>query len=96
MIDFFFENINEISVSFLLLIAIIHAAKSLLKGEPLALDNLLAPAMSAATLPTGFALIICAFSPTNVSRLESINVHLAIAGIALIFLAVHTINEGMK
>jgi|GEM_PF-3683776 len=96
MIDLFFDKINEISVSFLLLIAIIYAIKRLLNSEPLALDGLLTPAMSAATIPTGFALIICAFSPSNVSKLESINVHLAIAGVALIFLAIHTIREGMK
>lgn len=96
MIDLFFNHINEISVSFLLLISVFHVGRSVLKKEPMSLDKLLTPAMAAATIPTGMALIICAFSPSNVSKLESINVHLAIAGIALIFLAVHTIKQGIK
>lgn len=96
MIDLFFNYINEVSVSFLLLVSVFHAVRSMFNKEPMSLDKLLTPAMAAATIPTGMALIICAFSPSNVSKLESINVHLAIAGIALIFLTVHTIKQGVK
>jgi hypothetical protein len=96
MINLFFDHVNEISVSFLLIISVFHIIRSFLKDETMTLDKLLTPAMAAATIPTGIALIICAFSPSNVSKLESINVHLAIAGIALIFLAIHTIKQGIK
>jgi hypothetical protein len=96
MINIFFDHVNEISVSFLLIISVFHIIRSFLKDETMTLDKLLTPAMAAATIPTGIALIICAFSPSNVSKLESINVHLAIAGIALIFLAIHTIKQGIK
>lgn len=96
MTNLFFDHINEISVALLLLTSGLHIILSLVNNKAITLDKLLTPAMAAATIPTGMALIICAFSPSNVTKLESINVHLAIAGIALIFLAAHTIKQGIK
>jgi|SRR5690554_7279304 len=96
MFDLFFQWINGISVAFMLGFSLIVLVIRLFRKQEVGLHQLLSPALSAATIPTGLALIVCAFEPHYVSRLESFNIHLSIAGIALLYVAVATIMTGLS
>lgn len=92
MIDLFFISINQLSVAFFVLcfIALWY------KRSDSALEYLLNPPLTAATIPTGIALVLCAINPDYVSRLEGININLSVAGIVLVFMAARTITSGWK
>jgi hypothetical protein len=47
--------------------------------------------LSASLIPTGVWLLLCAFDPTLLSEVSGLNLYLAVAGVALIFVAVRGI-----
>ncbi len=96
MLELFFNYLNEISVSLMLLVILVYIYRCWLDDRSVSLEEMLVPAMSAASVPAGVALIICAFSPSYVSKLQSINIYLAMAGIALLYFAVQSIRSAVK
>jgi CHASE2 domain-containing sensor protein len=51
------------------------------------LETLLTAALAAGTAPIGLALLVSAFWPDLLPALEDLHLHLAVAGLALIYLA---------
>jgi uncharacterized membrane protein len=96
MIDWFLSSINELSVAFLVIASLMFTIVRKIKKKKIAFEQMLAPALAAGTLPTGIALIVCAFSPNYANKLESLGMHLAVAGLALLFLAFHEMAKGLK
>lgn len=96
MIDWFLSSINEFSVAFLVVSSLVFVLVRKIKKKKIAFEHMLSPALAAATLPTGIALIVCAFSPNHANKLESLGINLAVAGLALLFLAFHEITKGLK
>ena len=96
MLELFFKYLNEVSVSLMLVFILVYICRCLVDHRTVSLEGMLMPAMSAASLPAGVALIICAFSPSYVSKLESINVYLAMAGIALLYFAIQSVSSAVK
>lgn len=95
MIDLFFRYNNQLAVvCFILCFLSIWIKRSRSSPSP-RLEVLLNGALAAATIPTGFALILCAIEPSYVSRLEGINVNLSVAGVVLVFIAIRGIFSGL-
>jgi hypothetical protein len=93
MIKIFFSYINQVSVVFLLLTFIIIWIRKLFSKAHYDLETLLSSAFTAATIPTGIALVLCAFDKTLVTHLQDINVHLSVAGAVLLFIALRTVSK---
>ena len=55
--------------------------------SPLRLDKILAKALAGSALPTGIVLLICAFQPELVKELTDLHIHLAAAGLALLYIS---------
>lgn len=51
------------------------------------LETLLVGAFTGSTIPTGIILIWSAFNPSIIQQLEGINIHIAAAGLALLYIA---------
>lgn len=51
------------------------------------LENLLIGAFTGSTIPTGLVLIWSAFDQSIILKLEGLNMHIAAAGLALLFIA---------
>lgn len=91
-LNMYFDYINQIAVLFLLIAAI---AVGIMRKE-WSLDVILTPALTSAAIPTGIALIICAFSPSYLVRLADLHVHIAVAGVVLLVLAVVSLHRSFK
>lgn len=57
-----------------------------LKSWKNSLQKLLIISLAASSIPTGIILILCAFDLTLINRLEGLNVHIAAAGLALLYI----------
>ena len=57
------------------------------------LDALISAGVAGSSVPTGMVLIYCAFFPSAIAKLSGINVYVAFAGLALIFVAGKAIKE---
>ncbi len=88
----FIENLPQISVIFGLLFFIIILIRLLVKREEVKLEKLLTGAFSGSTIPTGLALLLCAFDPSLIQHLEGLHIYIAVAGLALIFVAIKSLN----
>jgi hypothetical protein len=55
------------------------------------LDAVLTRVLAASAIPTGITLLVCAFNPSLIAQLQGLNVHIAVAGMALLFIAVRTV-----
>jgi hypothetical protein len=96
MISWFLSAINELSVACLVIASFIFVVVRKIDNKKISLEQMLAPALAAGTLPTGVALIVCAFIPNYANKLESLGINLAVAGLALIFLAFHEMAKGLR
>ena len=81
--SFFISTINEISVSAGLVAFVIL----LFKKNKTNLGQTLIIVFSASAIPTGIALLFCSLKPSIISNLQGINIHIAAAGIALLYLS---------
>lgn len=93
-IDSFFKYNNQLAVVSFLGCFLASWIRTTNCGTSPRLESLLTGSLAAATIPTGFALILCAMNPTFVSRLEGININLSVAGVVLVFMAVKTVQDG--
>lgn len=95
MIDLFFLKINAISVVCILVTTIFVSLIRLSKGLSVGLDDVMSPALASATVPTGISLIICAFNPSYIPKLEQMNMYLSVAGVVVIFLAFSAVKNSL-
>lgn len=84
MADLLFQWIDEITGTFFLLGFFAHLAVTTLRKERLGLDVALARATSAMLIPSGIAMLVCAFKPEYVTLLSDRMLPFLAAGSALI------------
>jgi hypothetical protein len=60
------------------------------------LIRLLIGSLSASAIPTGLALIVCAFDLSLISSIKGVEIYVGFAGIALIFIAILATCEEAK
>lgn len=58
------------------------------------LDDLLVRGLSGSAIPTGIVLLFCAFKPSLIESLQGLNVHIAAAGMVLLFVSIKTVFAG--
>ena len=58
-----------------------------IKGQPIGLDEIFIGAAAGSAIPTSLVLLYAAFVPNVIPTLRGLNVHIAAAGLALLFLA---------
>lgn len=94
MIQSYFTYLNQISVFFLLSTFIILWIRSYYFSEyEVDLENLIGNSLASATIPTGLALIMCAFDSSLVNLLQGLHIHLSVAGAALMYVSIRAIAK---
>lgn len=88
------ELVSFSTVGLAIIVFIVSLIVSKLKNQKITLYDLLVRSLAASTLPTGIVLILCAFELELIDRLEGLNVHIAAAGLALIYIAFNTMIGG--
>ena len=58
-----------------------------IEGRRHRLENLVVGAFVASAIPTGLILLACAFDPSLLQRMSGLNVHIAIAGLVLLYVS---------
>lgn len=93
MIDFFLQYLNQLAVGCTIVTFILMLYKNHRAGVTASLETLLVPAFSAAALPTGVALLMCAFDTNLLQKLTDYNVHIAVSGLALLYVSVSALRN---
>jgi hypothetical protein len=90
---FFIDNLSKISVSFAMITAICLIFYGLLTRnmKKIGLEDIINQAFTASSIPTGLVLIQTAFVPTNLQKLDDVNIHIATAGIALLYISIKSL-----
>ena len=57
------------------------------KKQEIHLDDLFMRTFCASAIPTGILLLACAFYPELLTKLTGLNVHIAVAGLALLYVS---------
>jgi len=79
------------SVSLVVVTFILGVVISLLRKTGSNLEDHLIKAMAAGAIPTALALIYGAFNPSIIAQLSGLNVAIAAAGLALLYISIKTI-----
>jgi len=90
------ENINHITVIFFFLGATILAIYTRIKKQSIELARLLMGSLGTSTIPTGIVLMGCAFDISLIQKLKGVEIGIAAAGVALVFVAIKTFIEEIK
>lgn len=70
------------------IIGFIYALYDITKTKrEIKLEDLLVGAFGSSTIPTGVVLILSAFDPSVIQKIQGLNVHFAAAGLALLYIA---------
>lgn len=87
--------INEAAVAFAIATFLIVSVKSYRsnKKQHFKLEYLLAKGISASAIPTGLALLVCAFKPDLLQNMSGFNIHIATAGCALLYISIKGIID---
>ncbi|EKF9795925.1 hypothetical protein ACI1G1_000316 [Vibrio cholerae] len=93
-IKWFFSNLNSITL-LILILAFLASWYFQRKNASIGLESHILNASAAATIPTGVALIFCAFNLELVKSLEGFNINLCIAGLVVFFTAVKSTIKGI-
>lgn len=91
MIDLYFQHFTNLSILLFLTVGTLVA----FRAKSPSLDIVLPPGLSSATIPTGLALILCAFSPNYVEKLSDFSLYVAVAGFVLILFAYNSIKKAI-
>ena len=81
----FFDHIDKIVVGFGVFGLALHLIRNG-NGEH-ELRDLLPRLFAYGTIPIGIAFVICAFEPSLLTRLSSINIYIAAAGCSVLYVA---------
>lgn len=89
----YFEIINQLSVGLASVAFICLWARQLIlvrngKINELNFSSLASGSLSVATVPTGIALVLCAFDTSLLPRLSDLHLHIWVAGAAIFFLGI--------
>lgn len=60
------------------------------------LADLMVIGFSGASVPTGLALVYCAFQPSKLAKLSDVGIYIAISGLALLYIACTTIKSKLS
>ena len=88
----YLPSLQQISVACALVVFLFVLIRNHRQKKPHSLERLLAKLLAGSALPTGTFLILCAFDTSLVSKLTDLNLHLAAAGMALLFVSVKEIS----
>ena len=82
------QFINEAAVSCAIISFVAISISNFVHGKRPKLEELLASGLAASAIPTGLALLLCAFKPNLLQQMSGFNIHIATAGCALIFISI--------
>ena len=97
-INYFFDHLNQLSAFFFIAAFFFAWLRKLLKkseSENDDLNRMIAASMGSGAIPISFALFICAFDSSYLQRLEGVNIHIGLAGAALLFAAITSIKQNL-
>jgi hypothetical protein len=81
----YFSILDQLVVGFGIVGILIDLVRK--RSNPKQLHELLPRMFAYGTIPIGFAFLACAFDPTLLVQLESINIYIAAAGCAVLYVA---------
>jgi len=84
----FLKNLNNLTVATALVFTIVALCLKPANGQEKNLEFILTRALAGSAIPTGLALLFCAFEPSLLPRLEGANLNVAVAGITLLFISI--------
>ena len=87
----FFSSLNSITIIAGMLSGLMAFFITPAEGQKRSLEFVVNQVLAGAAVPTGVALLICAFKPELLSKLEGANINVAVAGIVLMFISVRSI-----
>jgi 4-hydroxybenzoate polyprenyltransferase len=91
MIEFYIENLGTISISFGLFSAVIQAVFYVYKKRKPELAGIILKTLAGAGIPTGMALIFCAFKISWVNLINNPEVYVLISGICILYISLISI-----
>ena len=62
-------------------------------NKKLVLENLVVKALAGSLIPTGLVLLGCSFDPSLILKLTGLNMHIAVAGLVLIYVSVKGVKS---
>ncbi len=90
--DWSFQNLfNAVSVGAGVVVFVVLVARNAIQKRDARLENILAKVLVASSFPTGVALFLCAFNPSLIAQLIGLNIHIALAGMALLYISGRTL-----
>jgi len=90
------QYLNQASVSCAILTFICVVAYQRSKNIKLKLEDVLVRVFAGSAIPTSLALLMCAFKPSLLQKMTGFNIHIATAGLALLFISVKALSEKSK
>lgn len=84
----FIQHIPQVSVSLGIITFLTVLGFNYFAGTKSRLEYLLVRVLAASCVPTAIALICCAFDPQLILEMTGVNIHIACAGLALLYMAV--------
>lgn len=87
----FITYLNQWTVACAIIFAVIALFLTPPNNKPLDLEFVVGRALSGSALPTGIALLGCAFKPELLPQLDDASLNIAVAGITLLFISIKSI-----
>ena len=90
------KHLNQLTAMFGVITFFILWVRRFVQKKELDLEGLLGATLAASSVPTSFVLLFCAFKPSIIQHLEGVNIHIAVAGLILLFLSYRTFYKEWK
>jgi hypothetical protein len=87
----FLASLNVITVGFAIIFATIAIFQKRSNGKKKDLEFYVNRSFAGSALPTGIALLCCAFKPDLLNKLDGASLNVAVAGITLLFISIKSI-----
>ena len=81
------QYVNPLSVGIGIAVFILAIITNSIRQKPNKLETILMRVFAGSAIPTGIVLLFCAFKPAIIAQLEGLNVHISVAGLALLYLS---------
>ncbi len=88
-------SMNALSVTFVLITVVILLFVHNKNGKKTSIDDFFVSGFAAASIPTGFTLIYCAYDPSKILLLSDVTKQIALVGAGVIFICYKTIRDRM-